>query len=67
MLPLLASGACLLALFLVSVRFAGGVLIYSLDDPYIHLALARTIQQGGYGINVGEWASPSSSIPLSKT
>lgn len=62
MVALLASGACLMALLLVSVQFAGGSLIYSLDDPYIHLALARTIQEGSYGINVGEWASPSSSI-----
>ena len=53
---------CLFALVFASIHLAGGVLVYSLDDPYIHLALARTIQEGSYGINVGEWASPSSSI-----
>lgn len=61
MAPLL-SVACLLVLVTVSMQFAGGALVYSLDDPYIHLALARTIQGGSYGINPGEWASPSSSI-----
>jgi hypothetical protein len=39
-----------------------GELTYSLDDAYIHLTLARTILHGGYGINPGEFASPSSSI-----
>jgi hypothetical protein len=39
----------------------GGKFIYSLDDPYIHLALAEQIASGGYGINPGEAASPSSS------
>lgn len=35
---------------------------YSLDDAYIHLALAERIHQGHYGINSGEAAAPSSSI-----
>ena len=35
---------------------------FALDDPYIHLALAKSIGQGFYGINAGEPASPSSSI-----
>lgn len=50
------------ALIAACVAYAGGALVYTLDDPYIHLALARAIQHGGYGINLGEWASPSSSI-----
>jgi hypothetical protein len=50
-----------LGLTAMSVWWADGALVYALDDPYIHLALARTIQHGGYGINPGEWASPSSS------
>lgn len=45
-----------------SMQLAGGHLIYTLDDPYIHLALAETILQGGYGINMGEHSAPSSSI-----
>jgi hypothetical protein len=40
----------------------GGHFAYSLDDPYIHLALSESIVRGGYGINVGEVAAPSSSI-----
>ncbi|HWB49026.1 MAG TPA: hypothetical protein VG651_07940 [Stellaceae bacterium] len=39
-----------------------GRLIYSLDDPYISLALADQIAQGHYGINAGEPSSPASSI-----
>lgn len=35
---------------------------YSLDDPYIHLALAQNILHGTYGVNPGETVSPSSSI-----
>lgn len=61
----MAPVAALLALWALVVacmRQTGGMLVYSLDDPYIHLALARNIQQGSYGINPGEWASPSSSI-----
>jgi hypothetical protein len=37
-------------------------LVYSIDDPYIHLALARQILSGHYGINPGEFSAPSSSI-----
>jgi hypothetical protein len=39
-----------------------GHFTYSLDDPYIHLALAEQITGGTYGINPGESASPSSSM-----
>ncbi|OCH99229.1 hypothetical protein A8135_08265 [Legionella jamestowniensis] len=35
---------------------------YSLDDPYIHLSLAKYIGMGEYGFNRGEFSSPSSSI-----
>jgi hypothetical protein len=58
-LPLLAAvPAVLLA---VQVHFTCGI-VYSLDDPYIHLALARQILHGHYGINPGEFSAPSSSI-----
>lgn len=40
----------------------GGTFIYTLDDPYIHLALAEEILHGTYGINAGEVSAPSSSI-----
>ncbi len=39
-----------------------GVFTYTLDDPYIHLALAENLVHGHYGINPGEPSSPSSSI-----
>jgi hypothetical protein len=39
-----------------------GQFTYSLDDPYIHLALARNIWAGQYGINLMEPSAPSSSI-----
>lgn len=35
---------------------------YTLDDPYIHLALAENIARGHYGVNENEFSSPSSSI-----
>ena len=39
-----------------------GVFTYTLDDVYIHLALARSIAAGHYGFNLAEVSSPSSSI-----
>lgn len=44
------------------LRLNEGHFIYTLDDPYIHLALARQILTGHYGVNAGEFAAPSSSI-----
>lgn len=40
-----------------------GAFMYALDDPYIHLAVAEEILNGGYGVNAGE-ASAASSSPL---
>lgn len=40
----------------------GGTFVYTLDDPYIHLALADRIATGHYGINAGEASAPSSSV-----
>ncbi|MGD8811048.1 MAG: hypothetical protein PVG24_15670, partial [Gammaproteobacteria bacterium] len=39
-----------------------GRFVYTLDDPYIHLAMSEGIHAGGYGINPGEPASAASSI-----
>jgi hypothetical protein len=39
-----------------------GSITYTLDDAYIHLALAERISGGTYGINAGEFAAPASSI-----
>jgi hypothetical protein len=49
----------LLALILWTTK---GNFTYTLDDPYIHLALARNIWHGHYGINASEFSAPSSSI-----
>ncbi|MDI1302841.1 MAG: hypothetical protein PSX71_13125 [bacterium] len=39
-----------------------GHFIYTLDDPYIHIELAKNIYNGVYGINPNEFSAPSSSI-----
>jgi hypothetical protein len=39
-----------------------GFFVYTLDDAYIHLALAENIINGHYGINLTEYSAPSSSI-----
>jgi hypothetical protein len=54
--------AAWLATTTIEVLGANGGLVYTLDDPYIHLALAQRLQHGFYGINPGEPASPASSI-----
>lgn len=46
----------------LSLRATAGRLIYTLDDPYIHLAVSESILAGGYGVNIGEAAAPSSSV-----
>jgi len=58
-LPLWAVVPALLLVAQVQLIFGVG---YSLDDPYIHLALARQILHGHYGINPGEISAPSSSV-----
>ena len=56
-------------LFVVAVEFAlilwttNGQFTYTLDDPYIHLALAENLARfGHYGLNLQDYSSPSSSI-----
>lgn len=47
-----------------SLQLNGGHLVYTLDDPYIHLAMARTwLDSGAIGISPGHFA-PASSSPL---
>lgn len=50
------------SIFLMIRKVNDGHFVYSLDDPYIHLALAEQIARGHYGINPGQAASPSSSL-----
>ena len=46
----------------VSLARTGGTFVYAQDDPYIHLALARTLADHGvWGIRPGQFASASSS------
>lgn len=62
---LTAAAATAVVLILVAqaaTGLTGGRLIYTIDDPYIHLALAERLREGFYGINPGEPAAPSSSI-----
>ena len=49
-------------LLLAILKLNHGAFTYSLDDPYIHLALSDQIRHGNYGINAGHHAAPSSSI-----
>lgn len=52
----------LLQVIVASRAYNEGHFGYALDDPYIHLALAKHLAQGHYGLNVGEVCAPSSSI-----
>lgn len=64
-LPLICVGMYLLGsllLLLSLLRQTHGLMVYALDDPYIHLALAEQLAHGHYGINAGEITSPSSSL-----
>ncbi len=44
------------------LRLNNGFFVYTLDDPYIHMALAEHLKEGHYGVNAGEFSAPSSSI-----
>jgi hypothetical protein len=61
-LALTAVGAILLGLFLSILKLNNGTFVYSMDDPYIGLALSDQIRHGNYGMNSGLHAAPSSSI-----
>src|SRR5687768_15402526 len=50
-----------LVLLIILIQNSGGF-SYSLDDPYIHLALSENLLRGHYGINPMEFSAPSSSI-----
>lgn len=53
--------ACAIELVIL-LALSEGRFNYSLDDPYIHLTLAKQITGGTYGINPGEASSPASSV-----
>ena len=53
---------CLVFCLLQVLRSTGSTFIYALDDPYIHLTIARNLLlHGSYGINPGQYAAASSS------
>jgi hypothetical protein len=61
-LVLAVTGALLLGLVVSILRLNHGTFIYSMDDPYIGLALSDQIRHGNYGMNTGLHAAPASSI-----
>jgi hypothetical protein len=65
-LPILISLVCLAAGFLLTVArllgVTGGHFAYVLDDPYIHMAMAKNLaQHGTWGLHSGQFANTSSS------
>jgi len=65
--PLTAAIAVLLvalgAALWVSLRQNGGHLVYALDDPYIHMAMAKNVAlHGVWSINANHFTSSSSSL-----
>lgn len=52
----------ILAELVAILQLNNGFLVYTLDDAYIHLAMAENLMQGHYGVNLNEFSAPSSSI-----
>lgn len=52
----------IIAEFIAIMLLNNGHFVYTLDDPYIHLALAENIRNLHYGVNPNEFSAPSSSI-----
>jgi hypothetical protein len=61
MLALGALAICVAYTVLV-IFISSPVSFYTLDDAYIHMALAENIARGHFGVNLGEVSNPSSSI-----
>jgi len=61
-LVMAVTAVILLGLFLSILRLNDGAFIYTMDDPYIALALSDQIRLGNYGMNAGLHAAPASSI-----
>jgi len=54
--------AIMLIQVIIILILNSGLIVYTTDDAYIHLALAENISKGHYGVNLQEYSSPSSSI-----
>lgn len=52
---------CLLGVLGIT-SLSDGHFSYTVDDSYIHLAVAEEIAKGNYGVNPGEFSAPSSSV-----
>ncbi|MBI1360847.1 MAG: hypothetical protein GC155_11270 [Alphaproteobacteria bacterium] len=59
---LVVAGVFTIAYAAVLVMQSSLTSFYTLDDPYIHLALAENIARGHFGVNPSEASNPSSSI-----
>ena len=57
-----AIAIAVVVLFAAILKINDHTFIYTLDDPYIHLALSDQIRHGNYGLYDGTHAAPSSSI-----
>jgi hypothetical protein len=60
-LALSFAAVCLIEIAFI-LRLNDGRFFYTLDDPYLHLALAENILRGHYGVNLAEPSAASSSI-----
>lgn len=53
----------IVSIVIVSAQRNGGILVYALDDAYIHLAVAKNlVSHFTWGVNPGEFSSPTSSL-----
>ena len=59
---LAVAGLILAGLMLAILRLNNGTFVYTMDDPYIALALSDQVRHGNYGINAGLHSAPCSSI-----
>jgi hypothetical protein len=62
LLPVLLYLLACLAETSAILRVNDGRFVYTLDDAYVHLAMAENIARGHYGINLEEASAPSSSV-----
>lgn len=65
--PAIAAASALLLVVLAALghglRLTGGTLVYTVDDPYIHMTIARNVAfHGSWGVNPGRFEPASSSI-----
>lgn len=62
LIPVVVLLAAIMIPFILGMQRTSGHFVYTLDDPYIHLALSENIAEGHYGINASENTAPSSSV-----